>query len=309
MKVLVANLRSNPFRTEKYPYNPEKIKQLESNIKATSFWDNILARPKAAEPGIYEIAYGHHRIKALKNLAIKEIDIPIRDLDDAIMLKIMAQENMEEWDQSPLVGMETVKAAYNFLKSHGTPEVTGEKTHEIIAGFLSWPPKRVMHSIANLRSAGEIDLEGIGASKDVIHVPVEVFKILPTQKHAEAFRGAVRATKASPRVQKEVAKEVAKGSADKNEAIRLIEEKQKELGETVENPKSEIEMRGDAIVYRNKLAQAINIIPTNPPKHLTEDEYHGLKKMALVIINRLRRFEDGEQSGEKKGKERKGLKA
>lgn len=104
--------------------------------------------------------------------------------------------------------METMKAAYNFLKADN--ESPGgfdeENWSRRIAGFLSWPEKRVREAIANLRSAKEIDLDGVGKAKDVPHVLTSVFKELPTQKHAAAFRQAVKATKASPKVQKEVAK-------------------------------------------------------------------------------------------------------
>ncbi len=114
---------------------------------------------------------------------------------------------------SLLVGMETVKAAYNFLKSQPP---AGDEWAKRIGELLCWPYTRVQEALANLRSAKEIDLEGIGKNKDVIHVPSGVFKTLPTQAHATVFRQAVESTEASPNVQREVAKELAKGSADKD---------------------------------------------------------------------------------------------
>ena len=112
MKIAIKDLKPDPFRPN-IPLNQAKVKQLEANIKSTDFWNNIVARP--SKSGGYELAYGHHRLQALKNLNIKEIDIPVKDLDDATISKIMVQENMEEWEQSPVWTMAVVKTAYDFL--------------------------------------------------------------------------------------------------------------------------------------------------------------------------------------------------
>ena len=50
MKVFVDSLLPNPYRNiEKYPIDREKVEALKISIGETSFWDNILARPK---PGV-----------------------------------------------------------------------------------------------------------------------------------------------------------------------------------------------------------------------------------------------------------------
>jgi ParB/Sulfiredoxin domain len=109
VKIRVADLCPNPFRdTKHYPIDPAKVTALVRSIKETSFWDNLLAR-KANGHG-YELAYGVHRLEALKKAGIKDIDIPVRDLDDTTMMQIMANENMEEWDHSAINEQETVRA-------------------------------------------------------------------------------------------------------------------------------------------------------------------------------------------------------
>jgi len=108
MKIAVKDLLPNPFRhLERYPINKSKVQQLKASIKQTSFWDNIVVRKSPNGAGGYELAYGHHRHLALKELDYREIDVPVRDLDDNTMAKMMAAENMEEWgssDQPPLSG-------------------------------------------------------------------------------------------------------------------------------------------------------------------------------------------------------------
>jgi hypothetical protein len=58
----------------------------------------------------YQMAYGHHRFVALKELKVESIDVPCRKLDDTTMAKIMARENMEEWAWSALIEQETVRS-------------------------------------------------------------------------------------------------------------------------------------------------------------------------------------------------------
>lgn len=43
--------------------------------------------------GLFELAYGHHRLEALKSLGIGQIEVECRCLDDEEMIKIMAAEN------------------------------------------------------------------------------------------------------------------------------------------------------------------------------------------------------------------------
>lgn len=58
----------------------EKVNSLVKSIKQTGFWDNILARKNKA--GKYEIAYGHHRLQALKKALGKSavVDIPVKKM-------------------------------------------------------------------------------------------------------------------------------------------------------------------------------------------------------------------------------------
>jgi hypothetical protein len=70
--------------------------------------DNLFARKDAN--GGYELAYGHHRLAALKALKIDEIAIPVRNLSNTLMIKIMANENMTEWGANAAIEQETVRA-------------------------------------------------------------------------------------------------------------------------------------------------------------------------------------------------------
>ena len=125
MKIEVKDLRSNPYRKiDKYPINKEKVQALKNSINETSFWDNIVCRKCDS---VYQIAYGHHRLQALKELEIKEVDIPVRDIDDSTMIRIMANENMDEWQSNTAVMLETVLTAKEFLESELAKYETWDK--------------------------------------------------------------------------------------------------------------------------------------------------------------------------------------
>ena len=95
MRFQVKNIECNPFRDMgHYPINKEKVAALRRSIQTTGFWDNIVARQVDDKA---EIAYGHHRLEALREEfpPDHEVDLIIQDLDDEAMLRIMAWENMD----------------------------------------------------------------------------------------------------------------------------------------------------------------------------------------------------------------------
>ena len=118
MKVKVKDVKANPYRNiDHYSLNKDKIMALTSSIEKTGFWDNLVGRKMNGE---IQIAYGHHRIEALR-LATGygydfEFDLPIRDISDGAMIQIMANENMLEWGHSIIVIDETVKVAKEYFR-------------------------------------------------------------------------------------------------------------------------------------------------------------------------------------------------
>jgi hypothetical protein len=106
----LGDIKSNPFRDmTRYPISRAKVEALKESIGTTGFWDNIVAREMDGKP---EIAYGHHRLVAMRELwpASHVVNLNVADLDDERMLKVMARENMEEWAANALVAQETVRA-------------------------------------------------------------------------------------------------------------------------------------------------------------------------------------------------------
>lgn len=236
MKIKIKDLKPNPFRdTSNYPMNEEKVRMLAESIKQTGFWDNILARK---QNGNFQIAYGHHRLAAIREIMkpTDEVDIPIKELSDALMIKIMANENMDEWKTTPQVIDETVRVTKQFLEKH--PEELknhgSRGTHEIgfqtIASFLNWNEYRVKNS-----------LERLHLIEDKI-IDAEAIKSLPTERSARDFVKAVKETNLPLNKQRAAVEKILDGNRGEQAVKDAV------LGEKYTTPKKKQEYRSEKII-------------------------------------------------------------
>lgn len=105
MKIPISELRPNPFRDlQRLPVDRKSVEALKCSIRSTGFWDNLLVRREYSDEPlpIYQIAYGHCRVSALYELVLERViesefmvELPVRVLDDATMLRIMLNENAD----------------------------------------------------------------------------------------------------------------------------------------------------------------------------------------------------------------------
>jgi len=108
-------LEPNPYRhIESYPIDRDKVNSLKNSIQQNKWWSGLIARP--TENGKYQIAFGHHRLAALKELKIKEVEITVFDLTDIEMIRSMADENLPR-KRSPAVAVQTVLAAKKYIEA------------------------------------------------------------------------------------------------------------------------------------------------------------------------------------------------
>ena len=113
MKIKVSDIEANPFRNiDEYTLEEKKLQALERSINVTGFWDNVVVRPKGKK---YELAYGHHRLEVLNRLSIEEVDIPVKDLSDETMLKMMVCENQNEYGRSARNDIHAVEETQKYL--------------------------------------------------------------------------------------------------------------------------------------------------------------------------------------------------
>jgi ParB-like chromosome segregation protein Spo0J len=111
--VPLSKIVANPFRKlGEYDIEKEKIEALKGSMERTGFWENVVARKRG---DVYELAYGHHRWEAFKEKFGEKasMNLIVRDIDDDDMLRIMADENMNEFDHSVKVANATIEAVVN----------------------------------------------------------------------------------------------------------------------------------------------------------------------------------------------------
>lgn len=260
MKILVRDLRPNPFRhIEKYPILRDKVDSLKNSINETEFWDNVLARESPEKQGVYEIAYGHHRLTALRELGIKEVDIPVRKLDDATMIRIMANENMDDWRTMPAVINETVIVAKKFIDA----EMAKVETWE-----MACADKNIITTLVG-DAKGFVKLRDQGAGREVIlkflggnwkqwmiqeslatikdpTVDREAIELFDSQEAAKEFRQVVKKSKIPVKKQKELAKKIIN---DKEGTSRKIKAAVEAAG-FVEKVKANKDKKTSKVIHR-----------------------------------------------------------
>lgn len=172
-KVNLTELHANPFRDiENYPFWRDKLDRLKESMRSTGAWPNIIVRQR--EDGEYELAFGHHRLQAFKELVEEgaagftpQLEVLVQPLQDEAMLKMMADENAEEFGTNFMLGTmnalgasvrafaegkvafpalawterartDTFRAAPSFIQGSATPASTTVYTAESLGQFLGW---------------------------------------------------------------------------------------------------------------------------------------------------------------------------
>ncbi len=152
--IAIDRLKPNPFRRlDEYPIIREKVDLLKESIAQTGFWGTIVGRERGAD---VEIAFGHHRLVALREAKEKTVALIVLDLSNEQMLQMMARENMEEWGTSAWVELETIRAT---IEAYSKGEIKLPKPGErgprtetsqgsgkfynqsTVASFLGWTRK------------------------------------------------------------------------------------------------------------------------------------------------------------------------
>jgi ParB-like chromosome segregation protein Spo0J len=119
MLISLADIHANPFRDfELHPIDQAQIERLKASLNADGFWASVVAR-KAVNG--YEIAFGHHRIEAARQLGMESAPIEVRNLDDRQMVRMLAAENATQRGSTAAAALDAVQAicrilAYDLLR-------------------------------------------------------------------------------------------------------------------------------------------------------------------------------------------------
>lgn len=127
-------------------------------------------------------------------------------------------------------------------------------------------------------------------------------KIETIEEYGISRRDAQRAQEIfdNPKEVQEVIKEAEENQDIPTKTAVLNKIKYKKEVERVKGTreKTQMELRGEELSYNMKLQEVINILPPKPPSNMTDKGYLINKKYALIIINRLEVFKDGEEESD-----------
>jgi len=230
-KIQIKEIIPNKYRgIKQYPIDQEKVNYLKESFKKTGMWIGIVGRK--AENNKIEIAFGHHRKEAAKQLGYKEIDVDVRKISDADMIRMMADENMDRKINSAVIN-QTVMSAKQFLEKAISDPIKSEfdwlferkedKTKAINKGvgeqhLMKFLGKEWQRNI-------NIALRTIN-DKKIVAEAVEVFE---KPAHADKTRAMLKKHNVPVEKQKEVTekikKKVEKAPAAKHEKAEVTSQK------------------------------------------------------------------------------------
>src|SRR5512143_3332745 len=107
-------------------------------MKSTGQWPNIIVRLNPTWNDRYQLAFGHHRIKAMEELGLNKVTVIIEPLDDDQMLRMMCDENAEEFGTNFALGTMNAVSAVRKKLCVGDHTPTANE----IARFLGWTVKQ-----------------------------------------------------------------------------------------------------------------------------------------------------------------------
>ncbi len=142
--VPLDKIDSNPYRhIERYPIDEEKIEALLQSYDNSGFWDgSIQARPCPEKVDHVQIAFGHHRVETARRKKLKTIGLVVAERSEADMLRMMADENRDEFRHDVLVNADTIAAV---VEAYGQGKIELEPVNEKAGGvkhLTSFPPRK-----------------------------------------------------------------------------------------------------------------------------------------------------------------------
>lgn len=146
--ISVAVIHGNPHRNfTRNPIREDQVVKILDSINRTGFWENTVVRPHPTKKGEYELAHGHNRLEAVKRAGIKEVCLPVRDLNDWEMYDAMVDENETQQEVTPEIAFENVEAGVELLEK-AFRDIGAEGTEEAFNRALG----RVVSTDTTLRS-------------------------------------------------------------------------------------------------------------------------------------------------------------
>ena len=242
-KIKVCDLEPNPYRDyKKDPINQDVVDGLKDSIRKGQYWGGIPIRRHPTKKGKYEIGCGHHRLAALKECGIKEIEVMVVEFSDIEMLRTMILENATQ-KPTPKKSMHEIGLAYKELSRILGLYDVWEQACAAQLGSTSFPTVTNAKGFAKLKKQGVglgtlRDFLGPSISKNLIeqtlaalkaskgkdsYLSMKAVEILPTTGSLGVFRQAVKKHDIPKKKQIEIAKEIVEEGIGQRDIPATVE--------------------------------------------------------------------------------------
>jgi len=205
MRVKVKDLEFNPFRNIKLiPIDKVTVEKLKDSIKDLGLWAGMTARPKNNDlkSDKYQIPFGHHRLVAIRELGIEEIEISVNEISDFNMVLMMVQENMTQRGVSVEMINGTIREVKEFLDGELAKYDDWDNVNEVInvlfgstRQFQQCKRDGVGQTTILKFLKGAIPQWRIASALDLIKsndIESEAINILDSTGQVEGFKKAIR---------------------------------------------------------------------------------------------------------------------
>ena len=213
----IGSIAYNPYRdTTRYPIDEEATQRL---IDSYDDLGNFGTLPARQVKGGYEIAAGHHRLEALREIGVKKIPLLVSDYDDNQMVEVMTVENSTQRGQNAAALLDSVAAiTYRLAKLLLTESdhdlstnvercFDSEKAAQTARGNLLAGKGIGSPAIVKFAPEGALARREVESAIAALKSDGRMNQIIEeVQAEVEAELAELEAKKQTPAVQKEVAK-------------------------------------------------------------------------------------------------------
>lgn len=259
-------------------FDPEKLAQLIESVKEHGILEPLLVRPR--ENGDYELVAGERRLRAARELGLKEVPIAVRELDDRQALQVALMENLQREDLNPVEETEAVIALLTMLLEKEKDQVVslfyqahhakhrGKELEQNVLSQLETIEKVIA-------SIGRFTVDSFRSSRlPLLKLPADVLEALR--------QGKLEYTKASAiaRVKNEQQRaELLQAAVNENLSLSEIRQRIQELPSSAQKPENNLakryseigkKLKKDSVWKDNKKRKQLEALLTKLEK-LVED--------------------------------------
>lgn len=226
-RIALRDILPNRYRhIDRYRISASKIDALLQSYENSGFWDgSIQARPHPTREGKVEIAFGHHRIEAAKRARLSEVGLVVAKRSDADMLRMMADENREEFKGDHLVAIETVAAT---IEAFGRAEIElppvdpvhGRKEVYDLPGGKSYSLATVARFLGWIRPSNGQATDACRLAYEAYHEQANIVPALAELPEDDRTRQATGAVLTAARSARKIAKKAGKSKSEQEAAAR-----------------------------------------------------------------------------------------